>query len=82
MESLTNLPPGTDLMTVPVAINPHGRPANFIDPPSLETAMLTVGITLIVVSGPLLTLRLYANSKHSRKLYLDDGKICHFLKVV
>jgi hypothetical protein len=82
MDSLTSLPPGTDLMTIPMAVNPHGQPPNFVDPPSLKTPMLNVGITLIVVSGPLLTLRLYANSKHSRKLYLDDSKICHFLIVV
>jgi hypothetical protein len=77
MDAFMNLPPGTNLMTVPLAINPHGQPPNLVDPPSLEPAMLDVGIILIVTSGPLLTLRLYANAKHTRKLYLDDGKLCN-----
>jgi hypothetical protein len=64
-------------MKVPLAVNPNGQPPNFVDPPSLQPAMLAVGITLIVLGGTILALRLYANLKHSRKLYLDDGKTWH-----
>lgn len=74
MDALSNLPPGMDLMKTPMAANPSGDPPNFVDPPSLKNAMLGVGVSLIIVSGPMLALRLFANWKHSKKFYLDDGK--------
>jgi hypothetical protein len=74
MDALSNLPPGMDLMTTPMAPNPSGAPPNFVNPPSLATTTLGVGVSLIVASGFMLVVRLFANWKHSKKLYLDDGQ--------
>lgn len=74
MDALSNLPPGVDLMTTPMAPNPSGAPPNFVNPPSLATTTLGVGVSLIVVSGFMLAVRLFANWKHSKKFHLDDGQ--------
>jgi hypothetical protein len=74
MDALMNFPPDTDLMSLPMAINPNGDPPNFINPPSLKNTMLGLGVALIAISGPMLILRLIANWRHSKRLYMDDSK--------
>ncbi|KAH6637849.1 hypothetical protein C7974DRAFT_149182 [Boeremia exigua] len=81
MNAVSNLDPGMDLMTTPMAPNPSGEPPNFVNPPSLKNATLSVGVLLIVISGFMLTLRLFAKWKHSKEFHLDDvfclfGWIC------
>jgi hypothetical protein len=71
---MDSLPLGIDLHKVPLALNPNGNPPNFVDPSSLDTVVLAVGITLITLSGCLLILRLFANFKHTGKFGLDDGE--------
>jgi len=71
-------PPNVDPSKIPLALNPNGDPPNFIDPPTLAPAVLGVGVTLIIISGIFLILRLIANFKNTRKLGLDD---CSFLPV-
>ncbi|TVY40097.1 hypothetical protein LSUB1_G003673 [Lachnellula subtilissima] len=66
------LPPGTDLSTIALAPNPSGAPPNFVDPPSLANAVTGVGITLIIISGIFVILRVIANTKHPRRLGVDD----------
>lgn len=69
---MENLPPNTDLSKLPILPNPTGEPPNFVDPPSLAHAILAIGLTMIVVSGFCLVLRLAANLKHIGRLLLGD----------
>ncbi|CAO2656025.1 Nn.00g048280.m01.CDS01 [Neocucurbitaria sp. VM-36] len=55
-----------------LAINPSGAPPNFVDPPSLQGTILGSGITLMIISAALLSLRLYANLRHTGRLGVDD----------
>ncbi|KAH6641949.1 hypothetical protein C7974DRAFT_301211 [Boeremia exigua] len=66
------IPPGTDLSRVPLMPNPNGDPPNFVNPPSLYSAGLGVGVTLMIMSGIMLVFRLAMNIKLSKKLCLDD----------
>jgi hypothetical protein len=65
---------GIDPLDLALAPNPSGDPPNFIDPPSLEPAFLGVGISLMVISSILVTVRIYTNYRHTGKLYIDDCK--------
>ncbi|KAI9644958.1 hypothetical protein NHQ30_006993 [Ciborinia camelliae] len=69
---MDSLPAGVDLSTIPLAINPNGNPPNFINPPSLDSAVLGVGVTLIIISLSLLCIRLFTNLKTTGSLGLDD----------
>ncbi|KAF7876408.1 hypothetical protein EAF04_001500 [Stromatinia cepivora] len=67
-----NLPPGTDLTRVPLAVNPSGAPPNFVNPPSLIGTVQGVGIALAIVSFGMVCLRWRINLKHDHKITLDD----------
>jgi hypothetical protein len=64
--------PNLDPSKIPLALNPNGDPPNFIDPPTLAPAVLGAGVTLIIISGIVVLLRLIANFKNTRKFGLDD----------
>ncbi|KAM5462876.1 hypothetical protein MferCBS49748_006268 [Microsporum ferrugineum] len=61
-----------DLSTFPIAPNPNGLPPNFVDPPSRESTVLVLGLTLICISTLCIMMRLFTNYKHMGKLCLDD----------
>ncbi|OAL44103.1 hypothetical protein IQ07DRAFT_685134 [Pyrenochaeta sp. DS3sAY3a] len=63
---------GTNPLDLALAPNPSGAPPNFIDPPSLESAFLGVGISLMAISSILVIIRIYTNYQHTGKLYIDD----------
>ncbi|KAL8736079.1 MAG: hypothetical protein Q9181_002577 [Wetmoreana brouardii] len=65
-------PPGADLSSIALALNPNGDPPNFADSPSLLPAVTGVGVTMIITSGILVILRLFTNIKHTGKMALDD----------
>lgn len=69
---MEGIPPGVNPSTIPLAPNPNGGPPNFEDPPSLDSAVLGVGVTLIIISSLLVTLRLTTNFKNTGRLGLDD----------
>ncbi|CAG8981794.1 hypothetical protein HYALB_00004737 [Hymenoscyphus albidus] len=69
---MSSIPSSTDLSKIPLALNPNGDPPNFNNPPSLEPAVLGVGISLMVISFSFLALRLFTNLKLVGKLGLDD----------
>lgn len=71
---MEKFPPATNLSKVFLALNPNGDPPNFIDAPSLESAVLGVGTSLMLTSIIFVTLRLYTNIKHVGKLGIDDCK--------
>ncbi|KAK2603548.1 hypothetical protein QQS21_004228 [Conoideocrella luteorostrata] len=66
---MDQIPPGTDLCTVPAGVSPSGDPPNFVNPVNLEEPTLIVGILFVSVSTILVFLRLIANRK---KLQLPD----------
>lgn len=66
------VPSVNDLSKIPLMPNPHGEPPNFVDPPSLHPTSLSVGLTLMALSGIMLTVRLAVNLKLWKKLYMDD----------
>lgn len=66
------LPPGIDLSKTPLAKNPNGDPPNFVDPPSLATALTAAGIVLIAISSILIFIRLITNLKVVRTLFIED----------
>jgi hypothetical protein len=68
------IPPGTDLSTIPLAPNPNGSPPNFINPPNLIGTVQGVGITLAIIAGILLCLRLRIYTQMNKRLLLDDCK--------
>ena len=47
--------------------NPSGAPPNFVDPPSLNGAVLGVGLSLVIVSTLCVSLRLYAKPQRPGK---------------
>ncbi|KAF3492349.1 uncharacterized protein GIQ15_01866 [Arthroderma uncinatum] len=61
-----------DPSKIPIAPNPNGDPSNFINPPSLESTVLSLGLALICISIACLSLRLFANYRRTRRLCLDD----------
>lgn len=63
-------------MEVPLMPNPNGAPPDYENGPSLFSAVVGLGIPLIVISAVTLGLRLYANMEHSSRLGIDDGKCC------
>ncbi|ESZ95416.1 hypothetical protein SBOR_4211 [Sclerotinia borealis F-4128] len=69
------IPPGTDLTKVPLAVNPSGAPPNFVNPPSLIGTVQGVGIFLAVVAFSMVCLRLRINVKHDHKLTIDDVSV-------
>lgn len=69
------IPPGIDLSTVPLATNPNGAPPNFVNAPSLYPAMLGTGISLMVLSGMAVILRVITNLRVSKRLEMDDSEL-------
>ncbi|EED23821.1 conserved hypothetical protein [Talaromyces stipitatus ATCC 10500] len=61
-----------DLSNVALAPNPNGSPPNFVNPPSLESTVLAVGVVFIAISGTLILIRLATNYKYTGKLTIDD----------
>lgn len=62
-----------DLCTVPLAKSPDGV-YNFVDPPSLGSSVIAVGVVLCVISTTLSVVRLCINWN---KMHSAD---CEFLK--
>lgn len=78
---MASLPPGVDPSTIPLLPNPNGDPPNFVDPSSLQPAVLGTGIALIAISAFLVILRTGTNIKSQRKLGVDDCEsTCNFCK--
>ncbi|DAA79273.1 TPA_exp: Integral membrane protein [Trichophyton benhamiae CBS 112371] len=61
-----------DPSKTPLAPNPSGGPSNFVDPPTLDSAILSLGVVLISISMLCLTIRLITNYKHTGRLGPDD----------
>lgn len=77
---MDGLLPGSDLSQIPLASNPNGTPPNFINPPSLITAVRSVGITLNVISLILVLLRVVIYHRVKRPFGMDDGLYLSQLK--
>lgn len=71
---MAQIPPGTDLSTVPLAPNPNGNLPNFVNPPSQADTVLGVGLPLVIISTFVVAVRLATNFRSARKLGLDDCK--------
>ncbi|KAI0535047.1 hypothetical protein GGR58DRAFT_480561 [Xylaria digitata] len=69
---MSGLPPGADLSTIPLTVNPNGSPPDFDGGPSLQTAVLGTGVVFITVSFTVLLIRLYAVFKTTKRLYAED----------
>ena len=69
-----NLPPGTDLSTIPAGIPPPGVIPNFVNPPSLAPAVLGINITFMVITAIFVSARLTVNLTRKRKTGIDDCK--------
>lgn len=69
---MDQVPPGTDLTTVPLVPNPNGKPPNFVNPPSQADTALGVGLPLVIISTLVVFVRLITNFRSARKLGLDD----------
>ncbi|KAL8696317.1 MAG: hypothetical protein Q9201_007722 [Fulgogasparrea decipioides] len=69
---MESIPPGANLSSIPLALNPNGGPPNFFDSPSLLPAVTGVGLTMIMTSGIFVIVRLFTNIKHTSKMGLDD----------
>ena len=59
----------------PLQTPPEGMASNFINPPSLEKAIVIVSATMIILSLFFVSIRLISNSTSSRKLGWDDGSV-------
>lgn len=70
--AMASLPPKVDPSKTSFAANPNGDPPNFLDPPSLAPDIFTVGLSLIIISGLIVILRLVTNAKIVGKWGLDD----------
>ncbi|KAF4633492.1 hypothetical protein G7Y89_g4634 [Cudoniella acicularis] len=67
------IPPGTDLSTIPAGIPPLGVTPNFVDPPSLAHVVLGVNITFMILATLAVTGRLITNVTKKRVTGLDDS---------
>jgi hypothetical protein len=67
------------LSAIPLGVNPDGSPPNFIDPPSLATAVEGVGVTFAVFATICVALKLYSSFTHTKKRkYRDRLDDCKF----
>jgi hypothetical protein len=73
--SSMDMPPGIDISSYPLVPNPSGAPPNYVNPPTLEPVFLGTGITLLVLSGIFLVVRMIANIKHVGRLWFDDCEL-------
>ncbi|KAI1331514.1 hypothetical protein F5Y16DRAFT_395394 [Xylariaceae sp. FL0255] len=69
---MSSLPPGANLSSIPLAVNPDGDPPDFGGGPSLQPAVLGTGAAFVTVSFIAVLIRLYAVFKSTRKLYPED----------
>ena len=74
---MASIPSDMDPSMIPTELNPSGRGSNFVDPPTLATAVTGTGLTMIILSVVLVTVRLYSNFNAVRKLGWDDCKRLH-----
>lgn len=70
---MASLPPGADLSTIPLALNPKVQ-SNFTDPESLAPTIVGLSVVLITITLIWLSARVYANLHSTRRLGWDDCK--------
>ena len=68
----SQLPPGIPLSQIPAARPPQGVIPNFINPPSLDSAVIGVCTVFIALTVFFVLNRLYLNGHAGQKLALDD----------
>jgi hypothetical protein len=54
-----SIPPGMDLSKIPAAPPPPGVQSNFVDPPSLVPAIITVNLIMILWATSFVSMRLW-----------------------
>jgi len=64
--------PGVDLCLIPAGSAPDGRPPNFVDPPSLQPAVVAITTVMLTLAFLVLAGRLFVNRK---SLKLPDCKL-------
>jgi hypothetical protein len=67
------IPPGTDLSTIPAALPPFGVVPNFENPPTLAHVVTGVEITFMVLAAVAIGTRLITNITAKRVAGIDDG---------
>ncbi|KAH7114328.1 hypothetical protein B0J11DRAFT_584759 [Dendryphion nanum] len=55
--------PGVDLCLIPAGVAPDGRPPNFVDPPSLQPAVISITAVMLALAFVVLAGRLFVNRK-------------------
>lgn len=69
---MASLPPGIDLSTIPLAAPPPGATSNFINPESLATTFMGIGVFMLVLTAIVVIVRLFSNYRATRGLGWDD----------
>ncbi|MCJ1265998.1 hypothetical protein MMC22_005880 [Lobaria immixta] len=69
---MASLPPDIDLSVFPVAAPPPGMTSNFIDPESLATTTMGIGIVMLLLTIFVVIARLFSNYRATRGLGWDD----------
>ncbi|KAL8757564.1 MAG: hypothetical protein Q9199_002135 [Rusavskia elegans] len=63
----------SELDTTPAIPPPQGQDSNLIDPPSIDTTIIACTVLLLVLSTPLVAVRLYTRIKIKPKPWWDDA---------
>ncbi|KAI0473338.1 hypothetical protein GGR56DRAFT_698381 [Xylariaceae sp. FL0804] len=60
------LPEGVDPCSIPAGVSPDGSPPNFVDPPSLQPAIIAISAVLLPIAITICAGRLFVNRKSLR----------------
>lgn len=66
------IPPGVDLCALPAGVPPDGQLPNLVNPPSLETTTIVIGVLVTVWALAFVVIRIVVNR---RKLSWSDCKL-------
>ena len=68
----TNLPLGVPLSQIPAGAPPKGVTPNFVNPPSLERLVISIGAVMTPLTLCFVITRTYLAFQSKRKLVLDE----------
>lgn len=69
---MASIPPGIDLSKIPMAPPPPGINSNFVNPESLATPAIVIGVSMLVMTAFVVIVRLFSNYHAARGLGWDD----------
>ena len=72
----SQLPPGIDLSQIPSGQPPDGVQSNFVDPPTLGSALIGISVVMMSIAAVIVTTRVVANA---RKFSWADGSALSWL---